>query len=315
VLTADGATTLTPAAATADTDAKLTLGGDALTLTSGALAVAEDAELVLGKKLTVKGTLDVAGTISTDDISNVVASGTGTAKTTGDGKVVVGSGDDTATLTKATVAEESSKPVLTLADGGAITTAGSGELEFGATTFSGVGAWTASVSADDSDNITGVKITTDTAGATIAAVASASPATGTATLTASGASPTITQAAGAGNALTIGANTVIALGGTDSSTPVGKISLKQGSDAGKLALSEATSIIYTLAAKTDGTAYSTLTSLGSFVTGSTITKDEVFQVSNKLTKLTGKTGGASITAAISGSGTDDIGSTTATVGS
>jgi hypothetical protein len=244
-LTPVASAVLTVSAATDSTPAKLALGTAGLELTSGTLTVAEGAELALGEKLTVKGTLNVAGTLS-GAFSDVEVSGASAVlKTTGDGKLVVGSGTDTATLSKATFTEESSKPVLTLANGGAITTAGSGELEFGATTFSGDGAWTASVSADDGDNITGVKITIDTAGATIAAAApSGVTAAGTATLTASGI-PVITQAAEASNALTIGANTVIALGGTDTAAAGQIVLTGHAANPGKIALVATTSVVKT----------------------------------------------------------------------
>jgi hypothetical protein len=250
VLTAgsSASATLTPAAA------KLSLAGDNLELTSGELTVV--AELALGQKLTAKGTLNVAGSLSTTGYANIAASGTGKVKTTGEnGKVVVGSGDNTATLTKATI----DASALTLGATGAITTAGTGTLVFGATTFSGAGAWTVSVSSGENNTVTGVKITSATGGATIAAAGPTS-FTGTATLTASG-TPVIIQAAASSNALTIGANTVIALGGT-ADAAAGKIVLTgASSNPGKLTLTATTSVVKT--GNTAGTgAFATAAKIG-----------------------------------------------------
>jgi hypothetical protein len=91
--------------------------------------------------------------------------------------------------------------------------------------------------------------------------------------------------------------------------------LTKGTAPGKLTLSDTTSIIFTLAPKTDGAAYTaSLTSIDTNIVITGINKAEVFQASDKLTKLTGDSDGASITAASSGTGTNNIDSTTATVG-
>jgi hypothetical protein len=259
VLTAKGsqdASTLTPAAG------KLTLGGEALELTSGALTVAEDAELALGKKLTVAAGAELA-------VAGTVTAGT-------DGLVLTGA-----------------------ADSGGAKLSGAGKVVAAKTEITGV--WQA-VGASGTVTIT-------------ATDANASVITGDTAVLTAGAGGTITQTAGASNNLTIAANTTIALGGTDASTPVGKISLTKGTDPGKLTLSDTTSIIFTLAAKTDGAVYAnTLTSIDTDTVIDGITKAEVFQASDKLTKLTGKTDGASITASSSGSDTNNINSSTATAG-
>jgi hypothetical protein len=91
--------------------------------------------------------------------------------------------------------------------------------------------------------------------------------------------------------------------------------LTKGTNPSKLTLSAATSVIYILAAKTDETVYSnSLTSIDTDIVITGISKVEVFQASNKLTKLTGDSDGASITAAASGISTNDIDSTTVTAG-
>jgi hypothetical protein len=143
VLTAKGsqdASTLTPA------EDKLTLGGEALEITSGALSVAEDAELALGKKLTVAAgaELAIAGTVTagTDGLVLTSAADSGGAKLSGAGKVVAAKTEITGvwqavgasgTVTiAATDADESSitasadTAVLTAGTGGTITQ-GTGE--------------------------------------------------------------------------------------------------------------------------------------------------------------------------------------------
>jgi hypothetical protein len=188
---------------------------------------------------------------------------------------------------------------LTLEKGAAIW----GAVKAGATTISGggppdAGGWRAA------DEVATVIKATATATATIAGGELSG-----------GNGSVITQAAGSGNNLTIEANTTIALEGTD--TPGGIIKLTQdGTNHGKLTLADATSVIYTLADKTEGANYTTLTGITSFVKGDSITVTEVFQDGNKLTKLVGgATLATSFLTASSGSGTSDIDSTTATSGS
>jgi hypothetical protein len=163
----------------------------------------------------------------------------------------VGTGSDTVTLAKATITGDTSKEAvldgtansitlvdtntLALADTGTITIAGNGKIVAGATTFSGVGVWTAGIASGTVETIT---ITSADAGATIALVKSTGTATA-GTLTASGTAPTITQAAGASNNLTIAADTTVALGGTGAK--VGEIVLKNSNESdatnnGKLTL-------------------------------------------------------------------------------
>jgi hypothetical protein len=183
--------------------------------------------------------------------------------------------------------------------------AGTGVINAGKTVISG--AWEAVGATETAGTLT---ITSAATGATI--TADGTNATG---LKAGAAGAAITQNAGTNNALTIATVTTINFGGTDTTTPVCKISLTKGTNTGKLTLSAATSVIYTLAAKTDETVYSnSLTSIDTDIVITGISKAEVFQASNKLTKLTGDNDGASITAAASGIGTNDIDSTTATAG-
>jgi hypothetical protein len=244
VLTPVAGAVLTAAA----TGKSLTLSVQDLTLTEGEIEVAAGATLDVGNlALTVSGTLDVKGTLSAGTAGVTVGDATNKAaikNATIAGATLAG-GTGTVTLA-------SSGDITLSSDGtnaGVVTTAGSGSVVAGATTFSGVGTWTASKSAD---TITGVKISSAAAGATIAAVGT----TGTGTLTASGTAPVITQASGSGNGLTIAANTVVALGG-DKDTAAGTITLTAaGSNGGKLVLAAATSFIRAGDETTAGTALS-----------------------------------------------------------
>jgi hypothetical protein len=245
-ITVNGTLTLSAAATFAEATGLITVNGT-LNVGAGATGFAPPSDIIVNEKgtLTVAGTLDAQGAVavgSTDTVTLTKATVTGTAS----GTTLVGS---SGTVTLAADA------VLTLADGGAIAIAGSGSVVTGATTFSGGGTWTASVTGGD---ITGVKITSGASGigATIAAVG----ATGTGTLTAGGSgspAPVITQAAGtAGNSLTIAANTVIALGGDG--TAVGSIVLTGAdSNPGKLTFANhgtsdvGTSLVTTAATSAD----------------------------------------------------------------
>jgi hypothetical protein len=298
---------------TADTATTVTLN-DALTVPAGkTLKVGTNVTLSVAssKTLSVAATLDVAGTLD-------VADG---------GSATIGDADKYVKFAKATITGASgttfagasgtatfaNAAVLSLAEDGTLETKGTGTAVFGATTFSGVGVWTATATGGSAGG--GVSITSAAAGATIVLV----PGTGSRTaaeLTASGTSPAITQAAGTGNALTIGAATVVNLGASDNSANLGSIKLTKGTNPGKLTLAAATSVVYTLAAKTDGSVYaSTLTSVDTDLVLTGITKAEVFHATDKLTKLTGDADGTSITAVASGSGVNTIGATTVTAGS
>jgi hypothetical protein len=91
---------------------------------------------------------------------------------------------------------------------------------------------------------------------------------------------------------------------------------KDGSHPGKLTLAAADSVIYTLADKTDGTNYSSITSIDASIVTTDISESQVSHSGTKLTKLTGvAAGGTYITAAVAASGTNTISSETATVGS
>jgi hypothetical protein len=188
------------------------------------------------------------------------------------------------------------------------TISGAGEVKAGATTITG--AWQAVTAAGETPADITIKATAaKTAEASITGAANNALTAGT--------GGTITQRAVADNNLTIGAVTTIALGGTSATEPVGKIKLTQdGTNPGKLTLAAATSIIFTLADKTPGTNYSSaISTIGGFTPGAGITKTEVFQAGNKLTKLIGASTNATLTANTTGTGTDDIDSTTATTGS
>ncbi|MDR3355818.1 MAG: hypothetical protein LBO04_01360 [Spirochaetaceae bacterium] len=206
--------------------------------------------------------------------------------------------------------------VVKILSGGVLATAGTtakGKVVFGKTEFSDVGTWTASVSTAANDNLTGVSITSAAEGATIAAIGPASGAQGTATLTAGGTSPAITQATGSGNNLAISANTTVNLGGT--SAAVGSIKLSKGADPGKLSLDTGSTVL-TLAAGTEGTAYAnTITSIDADAVITGIDRTAVFHDSNKLTKLAGGASAASvITGSATGPGVNTINSGTATAG-
>jgi hypothetical protein len=255
-----------------------------------------------GKKLTV----GADGVLSVGDGTNDVIFRNATIDSKGGGVALTGS-----TGTAPFLATDE----LIIAEGGSLETTGSGSVTFIQTTFGGVGTWTASATGGTGPQagVSGVKIVApDANGATIALNAGSGLRTA-AVLTAGGATPTITQAAAASNALAIKENTTIVLGGGGSA--VGSIKLRQGTNPGNLTLADATSIILTGTADA-GTVYgSALTSIDSTMVISGITRTEVFQVSDKLTKLTGKGGGASITAKASDSSTNNIDSTTVTVGS
>jgi hypothetical protein len=141
ILTADGSTVLTPGGASTltYTDSKLSLGGAALTLTSGELSVAEDAELELAKDLTLETTTTIsnAGTITLGADGSLLLNGADSngAKLTGTGKLVAAlteitgewqAGSIAGSLTiKAGTGTEStiagSESVLTAGPGGKIT--------------------------------------------------------------------------------------------------------------------------------------------------------------------------------------------------
>jgi hypothetical protein len=99
--------------------------------------------------------------------------------------------------------------VVKLPEGGSFATSGAGTVVFGQTTFGGVGTWTASATGGAAETgVSGVSITSSANGAAIALV----PGTNTreaGILTASGASPSITQAIGESNAFSIGAGAVV----------------------------------------------------------------------------------------------------------
>jgi hypothetical protein len=180
-----------------------------------------------------------------------------------------------------------------------------------------VGTWTASATGGTGAQagVSGLTITSSANGAAIALVAGTGSRTA-GILTAGGTSPTITQAAGASNTLSIGTGVEIVLGAANADANLGVIKLTKGTNPGSLTLAGTTSVIYTLAAKTAGTAYTTsLTSVDTDAVITGITKAEVFQASDKLTKLTGKSDGAVITGQASEPGPTHTGSATATAGS
>jgi hypothetical protein len=266
---------------------------------NGSVALGAGATFTTGKKLTVaNGSLVYFG--ATNNVWFPAAAGiTGISATelTIDG-IDVPEGEVLAVEGGTLVL--AAEAVLTLNKGAAIW----GAVKAGATTISGggppdTGGWRAS------DDVATVITAGGSGAATTATIAGGELSGFNGSV--------ITQAAESGNNLTIGANTTIALEGTD--TPGGIIKLTQAaSNPGKLTLADATSVIYTLAAKTEGANYSALTGITGFTKGTGITVTEVFQDSNKLTKLIGASSDATLTASTSGTDTNDIDSTTATTG-
>jgi hypothetical protein len=137
VLTADssGSASVTPAAATADDVAKLSLGGADITLTSGEIIVAGDAELELVKTLTVDKTITNAGTITigADGALWLTGADDGGARLTGTGKLVankteitgewqaVDAGSVSITAAGGTASIAGSESVFKAGEGGVIT--------------------------------------------------------------------------------------------------------------------------------------------------------------------------------------------------
>jgi fibronectin-binding autotransporter adhesin len=215
-----------------------------LSVDSGASAFVIDNDVTLAGTLNVKnGNIEVGETGVLSLNTNLTLPANSTLKVTNRGVLNVNPNANLIVPSSAKLVMEDGSTLTVngaVTGDGAITTEGTGEMEFGASKFSGAGTWTASVSGGDTDNVTGVKITAASTGATIAAATlpDVPKPIGTATLTASG-TPTITQAAGtANNALTIGANTVLALGGDG--TAAGSIVLKgAAANPGKLTFENA----------------------------------------------------------------------------
>jgi hypothetical protein len=250
LLIADTDTTLTAAGATtltaATTGTKLTIGVESLTVT-GTLSVPSAATLELGVGTK---TLKVVGTLSVAGTASIVATG-----------------------------------IVDLPESSTLATSGTGKVTFGATEFSGVGAWTASATGGTAEaGVSGVKITSAAAdaGATIALVAGSGTRTAS-ILTASGTNPTITQKKGAGNNLTIGATITIDLKGTLSSgTSIGSIVLEEdttASQGGKITFSAGTSIVK-VGSEADGTVLAA--AAGLFVTTAAANKIAVSDFANVL---------------------------------
>jgi hypothetical protein len=182
------------------------------------------------KALTISGTVRL-GPNAVIDASAVSSS------------IIVGGTADKVTLALATITAPLDGDTITATAGGALTVPaseivlkvgtgiailGNGKLTTGLTEFTGAGAWAVGAYP--------ITIAAAPAGATISAGTAA-------TFTASG-TPVITQKAGAANALTIGGNVTVALGGTASK--VGSIVLTgNASNGGKLALTAATGTITT----------------------------------------------------------------------
>jgi hypothetical protein len=282
------------------------------------------ADNIVATKVTITGDATTGVVIDSDAPSIVVPASASIAATAAGATIVAGASTNTVMLTGATLKAGTytgaaaaltvaNSGVVALAESGSLATAGNGTAVFGATTFGGVGSWTASATGGTAQaGVSGVSITSAATGASIALVAG-SGVREAGILTAGGTDPTITQAAGASNTLTIATATEIVLGGA--SSELGVIKLAQGTNPGSLTLAGTTSVIYTLAAKTPGAVYSTLTSIDTDAVITGITKDEVFQASDKLTKLTGKSDGAVITGKAEGDSTNNIGSATVTAGS
>jgi hypothetical protein len=227
-LSAVAATLTTSGAATITVDGTLIVdkdGTDKVTITD-AVITAGGAESALGAAASGAVTLGVNG-------SGIALRSGGTITTVGGAVLTIGA-TNTVVLSDATVTAGaanatfaavagSTAGTVTLgagdtlvldSTGGAITIAGTGKVVAGKTTIDGVGVWTAS-GAD-------VTITSSVNGAALSGTG--------ATLTATGASPKITQAEGAGNVLTIEAGVIL-------DTTAASIVLKSdGTNAGKLVL-------------------------------------------------------------------------------
>jgi hypothetical protein len=208
---ATNAANLKWAAENSGTTLALVLGASAEIADGTTVTLDEDVTLAVpatnSPVLTVKGTLDATAS------SVVVGDTSGNAVTLGKAHIT-GDNSTGVILTGAEgTADFAATDVLILAEDGTIATLGDGTATFGATEFSGVGTWTASGSGSESgsDTINGVEITSADTGATIAVSAANSDGWDEAILTASGASPVITQDKGAANNLVIDTGAVIAL--------------------------------------------------------------------------------------------------------
>jgi hypothetical protein len=281
VLTATALSMLTPGGAATLTpdlaNKKLTLGAADLALTSGTLAVASGSTL----EVPSGQTLSAAGTVNVTGTVSVAAGG-----------------------------------IVAILEGGVLGTSGSGKVVFGATMFSGVGAWTASATGGSAEaGVSGVSITSAAAGATIALVAGTNTRTA-GILTASGTNPTITQAAGSGNALTIAAATEINLAGA-TLAKVGEIKLVSGTNPGQLTFTAATSKVL-VGAGTGGTPITgtnTPTIGGNTIVITTLEADDFQNDSNTKLVLLGGTTAGNFTASTTADQDVEINSTVAANGS
>jgi hypothetical protein len=231
-------------------------------LTDGTITAGGAETLVASATAAAAGTVALAA-----DASAIGLLGDGTLAVAGTGSLTVGPAAKSVKLENATVTAAtgvsnpnvakvaSGEGTITLAAGdtlafiatGKITTAGTGKLVAGATTFGGAGTWTASLGS----NATSITITSSANGAVITApsgtAASALTATGT---------PVITQNSGSGNTLTLTGFVTIALAGTNAS-PAGSIVLVADStpaNGGKITFSDANSLITTANANGSPTA-------------------------------------------------------------
>jgi hypothetical protein len=133
--------------------------------------------------------------------------------------------------------------ILTLKEGGKLTTAAGGKAVFGKTTFEGAGTWKADAVGGSNSNyaVNSVSIVSFEEGAVIAFNKNARSDDILGILIASG-TPVITQAAGGNNELVVWANTFIELSGT-STAKAGQITLKSGENPGKLTFYSASSMV------------------------------------------------------------------------
>jgi hypothetical protein len=277
-----------------------------------------------GDTITVSATGQVAA-----PNSGIALAQDGTAVIAGTGALKVGVDANSVTFTKAAVTATAvdasfvaistgaatvnlaATNTLVFADGGSIATAGTGKLTVGKTKFDGAGAWTAG-----GDDFT---ITGDANGALLSAGGS-EPVS----LTASGASPVITQDNAANSFLNIGDGVTIALGG-DGASVVGTIKLESssGSQGGikmtgaGAAITTGNTAISETPVTANGGVFDTTIGTASKVIVSAWSGDHYFTIvssnasGGKLMSITWAAGTATLTGNSNGTTTESINSNTA----
>jgi hypothetical protein len=239
----------------------------AATETEKSLTIPEGLILTINQNLANVETLEVNGGL----VINADVTISGEKTLTVNGELVMGSAK---TLTVENDVEISG--VVTLEKGAKLATAETGTVKFGETTFSGIGAWTAGATGDDTDD---TSLSIISGGTEAAIMFNRDDASQAGTLTASG-TPVITQTAGQDNAFYIYDYVTINLG------TIGQITLESGPNPGLLAFYDGTSIV--LAGAEDGTNVTPLKNLTIGGNPASVSDMKIFKNSgNKLTQLFG----------------------------